>query len=338
MEHINPATHARLARRTGFLRIFLLLLITLAGVLFALSTGSIETGLPGLLDVMTGESNETTRRVVMELRLPRAIHAFITGGLLAMAGALMQVLLRNPLADPYVLGISGGAAVFALLALVFGAAGMSVSVAAFAGAMLAMLLVFSLAHGRGSWTATRLLLTGIVLASGWGAIISFILSISPQGQLRSLLFWLIGDLSFAESYLPGSITLVVGLVIGLLFARNLNLLALGAEQATTFGLELRSFRWQIYLLASLLTATAVVQVGNVGFVGLVVPHLLRLVGIHDYRFLLPSAVFAGGSLLLFADTLARSIVPDTVLPVGILTAAIGVPLFIYLLYRGRKNL
>ncbi len=330
--------YALATRRAALLRLGLLVGITLCGFLFALSAGSIDIGLKALLDVFTGDANEMTQRIVYELRLPRAIHAFITGGLLAMAGALMQVLLRNPLADPYVLGISGGSAVFALLALVFGLSAFSVPVAAFIGAMIAMLLVFGLAHGSGSWTATRLLLTGIVLASGWGAIISFILSVAPQAQLRSLLFWLMGDLSFAGSYTPGFFTLVIGLFVGLYFARNLNLLALGAEQATTFGLNITRFRWQIYLLASLLTAIAVVQVGNVGFVGLVVPHLLRLAGLHDYRYLMPAAVFAGGSLLLFADTLARSSIDNVALPVGVLTAAIGVPLFIYLLYRGRKSL
>ena len=254
--------YALATRRAALLRLGLLVGITVCGFLFALSAGSIDIGLNALLDVFTGHADEMTQRIVVELRLPRAIHAFITGGLLAMAGALMQVLLRNPLADPYVLGISGGSAVFALLALVFGFSALSVSVAAFIGAMLAMLLVFGLAHGSGSWTATRLLLTGIVLASGWGAIISFILSVAPQAQLRSLLFWLMGDLSFAESYTPGFFTLVIGLFISLYFARNLNLLALGAEQATTFGLNISRFRWQIYLLASLLTAIAVAT-GNV---------------------------------------------------------------------------
>jgi iron complex transport system permease protein len=338
MASTEPQHYVLATRRTALLRLLVLVAVCITGFVFALSAGSIDTNGWDLLNVFTGDGNELIRRVVIELRLPRAIHAFITGALLAMAGALMQVLLRNPLADPYVLGISGGSAVFALLALVFGFTAMHVSLAAFCGAMTAMLLVFGLAHGRGNWTATRLLLTGIVLASGWGAIISFILSIAPQGQLRSLLFWLMGDLGFAENYIPGAITLIFGLIISLYLARNLNLLALGADQAMTFGLNVVRFRWQLYLLASLLTAVAVVQVGNVGFVGLVVPHLLRLSGLHDYRLLMPATALAGGSLLLYADTLARSILENTALPVGILTAAIGVPVFIYLLYRGRKSL
>ena len=332
----NPQQHGLARNRRALLRLGLLVIVAISGFVIALTAGSIDISLRGLLEVFVGEASELTQRVVLELRLPRAMHAFITGALLAMAGALMQVLLRNPLADPYVLGISGGSAVFALLALILGLTGLSVSVFAFLGAMLAMLLVFGLARGAGSWTPTRLLLTGIVLASGWGAIISFILSVAPQGQLRSLIFWLMGDLSFAENTLPGLVTLIIGVLASLYVARNLNLLVLGAEQAATFGLDIDRFRWQIYVLASLLTAMAVVQVGNVGFVGLIVPHLLRLAGLRDYRFLIPGSVLAGGSLLLFADTLARSAIADIALPVGVLTAAIGVPIFIYLLYRGNK--
>lgn len=323
--------------RRAWIRLGLLVAIVISGFTVALTAGSMDIGLAGLRDVMLGDATELTRRVVLELRLPRAIHAFITGALLAMAGALMQVLLRNPLADPYVLGISGGSAVFALLALILGLSSLNISIFAFVGAMLAMLLVFGLARGAGSWTPTRLLLTGIVLASGWGAIISFILSVAPQAQLRSLIFWLMGDLSFAENVIPGLVTLIIGVLAALYMARNLNLLAMGAEQAATFGLDIDRFRWQIYVLASLLTAMAVVQVGNVGFIGLIVPHLLRLAGLRDYRFLIPGCVLAGGSLLLFADTLARSAIDDIALPVGVLTAAIGVPIFIFLLYRGNKT-
>ncbi len=326
------------SHRIALLRLFVLCLVAIVGFLFALMSGSVDVQWQDLRVIFTGEASDIQQRIIAELRLPRAMHAFVTGALLALAGALMQVLLRNPLADPYVLGISGGSAVFALLAMLIGLAGLMLSVAAFFGAMLAMLLVFGLARGKGSWTPTRLLLTGIVLASGWAAIISFILSVAPQGQLRSLIFWLMGDLSFAEHILPGTLVLAAGLLLAMSMARNLNILALGAEQAATFGLDIQRFRWQIYVLASLLTASAVVQVGNIGFVGLIVPHLLRLAGLYDYRYLVPGCALAGGSLLMFADALSRIIVDDLSLPVGILTAVIGVPVFIFLLYRGTRTL
>lgn len=325
-------------RQKSYWRLVLLLLITLASFVTALTSGSLSISFSEVVTAFISDTSPLHTQVIHELRLPRMIHAFTTGALLALAGALMQVLLRNPLADPYILGISGGSAVFALIAISLGLVGWSVSLSAFAGALLAMFLVFGLARGQGSWTATRLLLTGVVLAAGWGAIISFVLTIAPQGQLRSLIFWLMGDLSFAENYWPSLITLVLGIVVCFYFARNLNVLSLGALQAQSLGLHINRFRWQLYVTASLMTAMAIIQAGNIGFVGLIIPHLLRLMGLRDHRLLIPGAVLAGGSLLVFADTFARSAITDTALPVGILTAAIGVPIFIFLLYRGVKSL
>ena len=325
-------------RKQAYQRLILLLLITLTSFVVALSSGSLSISLTDVIAAITSDSNPLHQQVIYELRMPRMIQAFATGALLALAGALMQVLLRNPLADPYILGISGGSAVFALIAIAIGFTGWLISFSAFTGALFAMFLVFGLARGTGSWTPTRLLLTGIVLASGWGAIISFILTIAPQGQLRSLIFWLMGDLSFAENYWPSLITLGVGILICLYFARQLNVLSLGAMQAQSLGLNINRFRWQLYIVASLLTAMAIIQAGNIGFVGLIIPHLLRLMGLRDYRLLIPGSVLAGGSLLVFADTFARSAIEDTALPVGILTAALGVPIFIFLLYRGVRSL
>lgn len=325
-------------RQKAYLRLWLLLIISLISFVTAIASGSLSLSLPEVFSALTSDTNPLHHQVIYELRVPRMIHAFTTGALLALAGALMQVLLRNPLADPYILGISGGSAVFALIAIALGFAGFTISVAAFLGALLAMFLVFGLARGQGSWTATRLLLTGVVLASGWGAIISFVLTIAPQGKLRSLIFWLMGDLSFAENFWPPLLTLGIGVLVCLYFARRLNVLSLGALQAQSLGLNTNQFRWQIYVVASLLTAMAIIQAGNIGFIGLIIPHLLRLIGLRDHRLLIPGAVLAGGSLLVFADTFARSAIEDTALPVGILTAAIGVPIFIVLLYRGVKSL
>lgn len=339
MNSANPSfsSHARL--RQSFIWLFILLIMSVAGFALAISSGSLVFAPQDYLNAVIGNNADPfTYRVIHELRIPRAVHAFLTGALLAMAGALMQVLLRNPLADPYVLGISGGAAVFALLALALGLVTWQVNMGAFIGAIAAMLLVFGLSRGQGSWSPTRLLLTGVVLAAGWGAIISFILSIAPQSQLRSMLFWLMGDLSYAQHMLPGFVALLAGLVLALISARSLNVLALGFVQANALGVNVNRLRWQIYILASLLTAMAVVQAGSVGFVGLIIPHLLRLLGLRDYRFLIPGAVLAGGSLLLFADTLARNMFETISLPVGVLTAGIGVPVFIFLLYRGSRSL
>ncbi len=278
-------------------------------------------------------ADEAMQRVVFELRLPRAIAALTTGSLLAVAGCLMQVLLRNPLADPYVLGISGGAAVFALLGMTLGLSFLPVPLLAFTGALLTMVAVFVLGRGSGPWSTTRVLLTGVVLAAGWGALISLILALGPDASLRSMLFWLMGDLSYAQLSAWWLLPLLLGLGALWLRARSLNVLAGGQMQAALLGESSRERFWEIYLIASLLTALAVSIAGAVGFVGLIVPHLMRLVVGADHRRLLPAAALFGGAFLVVADTLARSAFGARQLPVGVLTALIGVPLFLLLLHR-----
>jgi iron complex transport system permease protein len=244
------------------------------------------------------------------------------------------VLLGNPLADPYVLGVSGGAAVGALLALFLGLAGIPVTLAALAGALVAIVLVFGLA-GRGG--PARLLLTGVVIAAGWGAAISFLLAIAPEHGLRSMVFWLMGDLSQMTSAGVAYAVLAAGLALTLPLARDLNLLARGELQAGALGVDVKNLRVHLYLVASLLTAAAVTLGGNIGFVGLVVPHLVRLVTGADHRVVLPASVLLGGALLVVADTLARTAVAPQQLPVGVLTAFIGVPVFLLLLARGTRT-
>ena len=311
-----------------------LLLLAAGSLLLSLATGSVETDLQQLAGALFGDEPGLAGRVILELRWPRAAAAFVTGGLLSLAGGLMQVLLRNPLADPYVLGVSGGAATGALLSLLLGLGGLWLHGAAFGGALLSMLIVFALAHGRGSWTVSRLLLTGIVIAAGWGAVISFLLAVSPAQDLRGMLFWLMGDLAHATLPLTGSIVLLAGILLAVAMGRSLNILAHGELTAASLGIRVLPLRRLVYVTASLLTATAVTIAGNVGFVGLVVPHMLRLQGVRDNRILLPAAVLLGGSLLMIADTLSRTVLAPQQLPVGILTALIGVPVFLYLLHRG----
>jgi len=314
-----------------------LLLIAVAAIAFALASGSADIGFGEIVDAIRGNGTTHVRSLVTELRLPRALTAFAVGGLLAVAGVLMQVLLRNPLAEPYILGSSGGAAVAALLAMTFGFGSMIVDLSAFGGAMGATLLVFSIAHGTGSWTPTRLLLTGVVLAAGFSAATTLLLALSPDRNLRGMLFWLMGDLGFA--FEPGRCLalLAVLLVAGMLAARHLNVLARGELQAAIVGLPVRGFRYLIFTAAALATALAVTTVGVIGFIGLVVPHLVRLVAGSDHRIVLPASALAGGALLVIADTLARTILAPRQLPVGALTAAIGVPLFLVLMSRVRQE-
>lgn len=309
-----------------------LLALAMLGAGFDLATGTVPVHLadalrhPGSLDA----------QILWQLRLPRAATAFTSGALLAVAGALMQVLLRNPLADPYILGVSGGASVGALLAIMAGAGTYVMQGGAFAGALLSMLLVFSLAHGRGGWNTTRLLLTGVVLAAGWGAVVSLLLSLGTDSRLEEMLFWLMGDPGLARSPLPGAVLLVLLLPVALAFARALNLLAAGERQAAALGVSVPRLRLAIYVLASLATAGAVTQAGNIGFVGLIAPHMLRLAGARDHRILIPAVPLLGGALLCAADALSRLVLEPRQLPVGVLTALLGVPLFLFLLYRARR--
>ena len=324
------------AGRQGVL--FLALLATVAAAFaLALALGSADIGLRDAWHALRGTATEQVQSLVIDLRLPRALTAFAVGGLLAVAGVLMQVLLRNPLAEPYILGSSGGAAVAALLAMSIGMGSLVVDVAAFGGAMVATLLVFAIAHGTGSWTPTRLLLTGVVLAAGFSAATTMLLALSPDQNLRGMLFWLMGDLSFA--FEPTRCLVLLGLLVvgGTLSARHLNVLARGELQAAIVGLPVKGFRYLIFAAAALATALAVTTVGVIGFVGLVVPHLVRLVAGSDHRVVLPASALAGGALLVVADTLARTIVAPRQLPVGALTAAIGVPLFLVLMSRVRAE-
>jgi len=314
-----------------------LLLLVAASFMVALASGSADISVGETLRILTGGGNEQARSLILELRLPRALTAFAVGGLLAVAGVLMQVLLRNPLAEPYILGSSGGAAVAALLAMVMGFGSVIIDVSAFAGAMAATLLVFSIAHGTGSWTPARLLLTGVVLAAGFSAATTLLLALSPDQNLRGMLFWLMGDLSFAYDPARCLVLLALLVVAGTLSARHLNVLARGELQAAIVGLPVQSFRYLIFIASALATALSVTTVGVIGFIGLVVPHLVRLVSGSDHRIVLPASALAGGALLIVADTLARTLLAPRQLPVGALTAAIGVPLFLVLMNRVRHS-
>lgn len=310
-------------------------LLCLLAAVAALSSGSADLDAGDIWRSVTGNAPDNVRRLVMELRLPRALTAFGVGGLLAVAGVLMQVLLRNPLAEPYILGTSGGAAVAALLAMLLGMGAAGVDIAAFGGAMGATLLVFSIAQGSGSWTPTRLLLTGVVLAAGFSAATTLLLALSPDQNLRGMLFWLMGDLNYA--YEPARILVLLAIVTGagLLSARHLNVLARGDLQAAIVGLSVGRFRLLVFAATALATSVSVTTVGVIGFIGLVVPHLIRIVGGSDHRIVIPASALAGGVLLVVADTLARTVLAPRQLPVGALTAALGVPLFLILMSRYR---
>lgn len=314
-----------------------LLLLLLLLVVIGISVGSYPISISQLINTLLYPAeHQTAQQIIFELRLPRLLSAFIVGALLALAGAVMQTLLTNPLADPYILGVSGGSATGALLVILMGFGGAWLPVGAFLGAILTILIVFGLTFGRRDHSNNRLLLTGVVISAGWGALISLILAIAPDTDIRGMLFWLMGDLGAArgaKDYTVGAMVLVIGSILLLSMSRALNLLTRGDLSAQALGVETGRLRIQLYLLTSLLTATAVTIGGTIGFIGLITPHILRLLIGSDHRFLLPLSILLGGAILMLADTLARTVIAPQQLPVGVITAMIGVPLFLYLLRR-----
>jgi iron complex transport system permease protein len=310
-----------------------------AALAVSLALGSRAIAPLDLLRVLFVPDGSVDAQIVHQLRLPRALAAFGTGGLLALAGALMQVLLRNPLADPYVMGASGGAAIGALGAMLLGAGGLLIQGGAFGGALASTVLVFALARrefagasladpGSG---APRLLLAGVMLAALWTAGVTLLLTVAPEARIRGMLFWLAGDLSSGSGGAAAWATLAV-LTLGVWpLGRLLNVMLRGPIAAQALGVRVQALRRALFVLASLATAVAVTTSGAVGFVGLVVPHALRLAIGNDQRVLLPACALAGGALLVLADTVARTVVAPQQLPVGLVTALLGVPSFLVLL-------
>jgi iron complex transport system permease protein len=306
-----------------------------ACVVFAISllTGSVDVTPAALWQAIDGDAQSLAHSVIFDLRMPRALTAFAAGGVLALAGALMQILLRNPLADPFVMGVSGGAAVGALSAIALGLGGLAIDTAATIGALATTLAVFAMAHGPGGWTPARLLLTGIVVAAGASAAVSMLLTLSDENQVRGMLFWLMGDLSFSTR--PGPLLAVFGaaLVLSFPFTRHFNVLARGDLPARALGAPVDALRVGIFFGSSVLTAASVTTAGSIGFVGLVTPHLVRLILGSDHRLVLPASALLGGILVMIADLCARAMFAPRQLPVGALTAIAGVPLFLLLMRR-----
>ena len=306
-----------------------------ASLLAAISLGSYPIGFTSVVDSIAFPAPGVVHDVIWNLRAPRAFAAFACGSLLALAGALLQVLLRNALADPYVLGVSGGASLGALLALTVGAGAAAMNLSALTGAAAALVIVFGLTYRGGDWNIYRLLLTGVVLSSGLSALISLTLVLAPEAQLKGMIFWLMGDLSQASSAAPAWLVLAVlgALTIGV--ARKLDLLALGELKARSLGVAVGALQIAVFAAAALATVTAVVLGGAIGFIGLIAPHAIRLCGVADHRALLPLSMLLGGAFLTIADTAARTAWAPQQLPVGIFTALLGVPAMLFLLGRRR---
>ncbi len=322
--------------------VFFLFLFTVAASLFSIGTGSVEIpfmDIPAIFFTNTSSSavHETSRIIVLDVRLPRVVTALIAGGVLAVAGAAFQALLRNPLADPFILGVSGGAALGGVLAITSGWAfgGFYIQVFAFAGALASIFFVYFISSTGGRIPKYKMLLAGVVVNAFLSALIMLLLSLSQGNSLLSATFWLMGDLSGASwnkitSIVPFALT---GLCILYLMSREMNLLLLGEEQAQELGVNIDRAKACLFIAASLATGAVVSTCGPIGFVGLIVPHGVRLVWGADHRILIPASLLLGGAFLTLADTVARTVLSPRELPVGVITALVGGPVFVYLMKK-----
>lgn len=310
----------------------------LAAILLSVRFGAVPLGSADIVAALLPGGDDTARTIVRDLRLPRALLASLVGGGLALAGAVFQALLRNPLAEPYILGVSGGAAVGAVIAIALGIATLSswaLPAAAFAGALVAIVLVFRIAAAATPTLDVRvLLLAGVVAAAFFNACIMLVLSVSEASTVRSAVLWMMGSLAgagWSSVAVAAAYTLPAAAVL-LALARALNLMAIGEETATYLGTNTERVKRIAYAVASLLTAAGVAVSGVIGFVGLIVPHGIRLAAGADHRFLLPACFAAGAAFLTLADLAARTVRAPAELPIGVITAFIGVPLFLALLH------
>lgn len=329
------------------MRRLVITLAALAALLFvialvAVAVGSEHVGISAILKIaaseITGRAADVEpeqRKIITELRIPRVMMAMIVGAALAVAGAAYQALLRNPLADPAILGVSSGAAIGALAATIF-AESLPVSrpIAAFIGAVVTIAIVYALGQGGQGSSFERLILAGVIMNALLSSIVIFLVTTASGSKQRNVLSWLIGDLSSGEPLLPFIAALILaGILTIYLNARSLNLLMVGEQDALALGVEVDRVKLIVYIAASLVTGAAVAVSGAIGFVGLIVPHAVRLAGGSDNRLVVPASALAGGAFLLLADAVARSVVAPLELHIGVITALVGAPVFIYLLRR-----
>lgn len=325
--------------RPMWLRATVLVVLLILAMLLALRLGAVPMTTRSLLDAIAGVGDPTLVTIVRELRLPRAFQAALVGASLAVSGATFQALLRNSLAEPYILGVSSGASTGAVMTVVTGASLRfiwALPLAAFLGAVVAMLLVFRIAFSVGRALDTRvLLLSGVVVSAFLVAVNWLVLSFADTESVRTAIFWMMGSHSGASwrSVSVVTVCLAPALVILLGLARSLNLLAVGESTAAYLGTNVEKIKWIAYGTATLLTAASVSVCGTIGFVGLIVPHAIRLLWGGDNRALLPCSALAGAVFLVSADTVSRTIAGANELPIGVITALVGVPFFVWLLKR-----
>ena len=338
----RSASRERLTKRRLLLTLIVLLVLLVLVLCVAVAVGSEKIALGSIVKIIYAKITGTIvdipleqQTIIADIRLPRVLLGAIVGAALAVAGSAYQVLLRNPLADPYILGVSTGAALGAIAATIFSESfPVGRTLAAFLGATITIGLVYFLGQTNRDVSNERLILAGVIVNSFLSSAVIFLLTVAAGSRLRSVFSWLIGDLGGDIKLLPViTIFILAGMLIIVLNARSLNLLMMGEEQAMVMGVEVKRVQIIVYLAASLITGAAVAVSGVIGFVGLIIPHAVRLTGGSDNRLVIPASAVTGAIFLLLADVVARTIIAPRELHIGVITALIGAPVFVYLLRR-----
>ncbi|MDX2497528.1 MAG: iron ABC transporter permease [Desulfobacterales bacterium] len=320
---------------------FSLMLVLLAAMFLGLSLGSSQSGIKAVFQNLLGigPHDPMLNTIIWKIRFPRVLLATLVGGTLSLGGLVFQALLKNPLAEPYILGISGGSAIGAIIGILIGLVRFpGVSLTAFSGSIGTLLLILVMSSGQTILKKDALLLSGVMVNAFCGAIIMFLVSLTQDARLHNIIFWLMGDLSMVDMPQVGILAAMLVPCFFLLFwfSNSMNLLLMGKEMAQTMGVNVKAVTVILLVATSFMVSATVSYCGLVGFVGLVVPHLLRLLFGPDHRVLVPACVFGGGAYLVFCDVLARTLPDQGEMPAGVITAMIGAPLFIYLLKRTRR--
>lgn len=310
-------------------------------IVLGISMGSTDSGIKDVFQNLLGtkEPESMLYTIIWQIRFPRVLLAALVGAALSLGGLVFQALLRNPLAEPYILGISGGSAIGAIIGILMGFSRFpGVSLTAFTGSIATLLLILAMSSGQTILKKDALLLSGVMVNAFCGAVIMFLVSMTQDSRLHNIIFWLMGDLSMVDMKHVGILaaTLLPCFFLVFWLSNPMNLLLMGKEMAQTLGVNIKAITFTLLVVTSFMVSATVSYCGLVGFVGLVMPHLLRLVFGPDHRVLVPACVFGGGTYMVFCDLLARTLPEQGEMPAGVITAIIGAPLFIYLLKRSSR--
>jgi iron complex transport system permease protein len=319
----------------------LLILLLVFAIVLGISMGSTDSGIKDIFQNLLGTKKPDSMlyTIIWQIRFPRVLLAALVGAALSLGGLVFQALLRNPLAEPYILGISGGSAIGAIIGILIGLSRFpGVTLTAFTGSIATLLLILAMSSGQTILKKDALLLSGVMVNAFCAAVIMFLVSITQDSRLHNIIFWLMGDLSLGDMKHVGILaaTLLPCFFLVFWLSNPMNLLLMGKEMAQTLGVNIKAVTFTLLVATSFMVSATVSYCGLVGFVGLVMPHMLRLVFGPDHRVLVPACVFGGGTYMIFCDLVARTFSKQGEMPVGVITAMIGAPLFIYLLKRSSR--